>query len=183
MGANQLCTSRHVAEARSFGGGCAVSRRAIVIGAAATVLLALVAYAAFEAGIERGRTNASATVPAVKATGKRVLYWHDPMVPGAKFDKPGKSPFMDMELVPVYADDGPSTGGIVIDPRVQQNLGVRTAKAVAGSLSNAISAVGNVAYNERDVVVVQARSNGFVEKLYVRAALDPVRTGQALAER
>jgi Cu(I)/Ag(I) efflux system membrane fusion protein len=51
-----------------------------------------------------------------------------------------------------------------------------------GSLSTAISAVGNVAYNERDVVVVQARGNGFVEKLFVRAALDPVRKGQPLAE-
>src|SRR5258708_7800988 len=38
------------------------------------------------------------------ASGKRVLYWHDPMVPGQKFDKPGKSPFMDMQLVPVYED-------------------------------------------------------------------------------
>jgi Cu(I)/Ag(I) efflux system membrane fusion protein len=178
--------------------------RAFAIGGAVTVLLALVAYAAFEMGLERGRTNASGTVAALNgtpaapsatssspptkagdvnpSTGKRVLYWHDPMVPGQKFDKPGKSPFMDMELVPVYVDDAPNRGGVSIDPRLQQNLGVRTAKAVAGALSSAISAVGNVAYNERDVVLVQARSNGFVEKLYVRAALDPVRKGQALAE-
>jgi Cu(I)/Ag(I) efflux system membrane fusion protein len=178
--------------------------RALAIGGAATVVLALVAYAAFEAGIERGRTRASGIVdtaaaaraapsrpassPTLKAgdvdpsTGKRVLYWHDPMVPGPKFDKPGQSPFMDMQLVPVYADDSPDAGGVAIDPRLQQNLGVRTVKAVAGSLSSAISAVGNVAYNERDVVLVQARSNGFVEKLFVRAALDPVRKGQPLAE-
>ena len=38
------------------------------------------------------------------ATGKKILYYHDPMVPGNKFDKPAKSPFMDMMLVPVYAD-------------------------------------------------------------------------------
>ena len=31
---------------------------------------------------------------------RRVLYWYDPMRPEVKFDKPGKSPFMDMELVP-----------------------------------------------------------------------------------
>jgi membrane fusion protein, copper/silver efflux system len=181
-----------------------MSRHAFALGGAATVVLTLVAYAAFEAGVERGRTNASGTVAAVNATpavrsampsspptkagdvdpstDKRVLYWHDPMVPGAKFDKPGKSPFMDMDLVPVYADDATGRGGVAIDPRLQQNLGVRTAMAVAGSLSSAISAVGNVAFNERDVVLVQARSNGFVEKLYVRAALDPVRKGQALAE-
>ncbi len=45
-----------------------------------------------------------------------------------------------------------------------------------------VEAVGTVAYNERDVAVVQARSNGFVEKLFVRAPLDPVRKGQPLAE-
>jgi len=39
-----------------------------------------------------------------------------------------------------------------------------------------------VAYNERDVAVVQARANGFLERLYVRAPLDPVRKGQPLAE-
>jgi len=181
-----------------------MSRRAFAIGGAATVVLALVAYAAFEAGVERGRTQALGIVAASNATrsapsstanasppkagdvdpssGKRVLYWHDPMVPGSRFDKPGKSPFMDMELVPVYADDAPGGAGVTINPRLQQNLGVRTAKAVAGSLSSALSAVGNVAYNERDVVVVQARSNGFVEKLQVRAVLDPVRKGQALAQ-
>jgi Cu(I)/Ag(I) efflux system membrane fusion protein len=180
-----------------------MNRRAFFIGGAATVVLALVAYAAFEAGIHRGRTlspaivetaNATRAAPsgtagaaALKAgdvnpsTGKRVLYWHDPMVPGAKFDKPGKSPFMDMQLVAVYAD-APDAAGVSIDPRLQQNLGVRTAKAVAGSLSSAISAVGNVAYNERDVVLVQARSNAFVEKLFVRAALDRVRKGQPLAQ-
>ena len=44
-------------------------------------------------------------------TGERkVLYWHDPMVPGPRFDKPGKSPFMDMQLVPVYADEANDTG-------------------------------------------------------------------------
>ncbi len=36
---------------------------------------------------------------------RKVLYWYDPMVPQQKFDKPGKSPFMDMQLVPQYADD------------------------------------------------------------------------------
>lgn len=38
--------------------------------------------------------------------GRKVLYWYDPMAPGTRFDKPGKSPFMDMDLVPRYADEG-----------------------------------------------------------------------------
>jgi membrane fusion protein, copper/silver efflux system len=114
--------------------------------------------------------------------GKKVLYWHDPMVPGQKFDKPGKSPFMDMQLVPVYADGGSDESAVAISSRVQQNLGVRTAEVKQGALTSTAEAVGSVAYNERDVAVVQARSNGFLERLYVRAPLDPVRKGQPLAE-
>src|SRR5262249_17873311 len=106
----------------------------------------------------------------------------DPMVPGQKFDKPGKSPFMDMQLVPVYADAVADEGRVTISPRVQQNLGVRTAEVTKGTLTPVVEAVGNVAYNERDVALVQARTVGFIEKLYVRAPLDPVKKDEPLAE-
>src|SRR3954451_10249555 len=58
---------------------------------------------------------------------RKILYWRDPMVPSARFDKPGKSPFMDMELVPVYEGDE-SDRGVQIDPRVAQSLGIRTGR-------------------------------------------------------
>jgi len=119
-------------------------------------------------------------------TGKRVLYYHDPMVPGNKFDKPAKSPFMDMMLVPVYADsDGDSDKAgskVTVSPRVQQNLGVRTAAVTEGTLSPQVSAVGSIAFNERDQVIVQARATAYVERLLVRATLDRVAQGQVLAE-
>jgi len=89
---------------------------------------------------------------------------------------------MDMQLVPKYADEAAGEGAVVIDPRVAQNLGVRTAAATAGSVARRIEAVGSVAWNERAVYVVQARSGGFVEKLHARAPLDPVAKGQALVE-
>jgi Cu(I)/Ag(I) efflux system membrane fusion protein len=89
---------------------------------------------------------------------------------------------MDMELVPVYADENYDENSVSISARVQQNLGVRTATAQKGVLRAAVEVAGNAAYNERDVAVVQARSNGFVERLYVRAPLDAVRQGQPLAE-
>lgn len=38
------------------------------------------------------------------ASGKKVLYWEDPMVPGRHFSKSGQSPFMDMKLSPKYAE-------------------------------------------------------------------------------
>jgi Cu(I)/Ag(I) efflux system membrane fusion protein len=115
-------------------------------------------------------------------SGRKVLYWYDPMYPQSRFDKPGKSPFMDMQLVPKYADDGPAAGGVTIDPRVAQNLGVRTAAARAGALERKLEAVGTVAWNERGVVVLQSRTGGFVERLYARVPLDPVAKGAPLVE-
>ena len=116
-------------------------------------------------------------------TGKKILYYHDPMMPGQKFDKPAKSPFMDMMLVPVYAASDSDDGSqVTVSPRLQQNLGVRSAEVVLGRLSPQISAVGSIAWNERDQALVQARATGFVERLWVRAALDRVAKGQALAE-
>ena len=117
------------------------------------------------------------------ANGQQVLYYHDPMVPGKRFDAPAKSPFMDMMLVPVYtgAQAGDSSN-ITVSPRVEQNLGLRTAEVVQGSLRPQFAAIGSIAWNERDQSVIQARATGFIEKLYVRATLDPVRAGQPFAE-
>jgi Cu(I)/Ag(I) efflux system membrane fusion protein len=126
------------------------------------------------------RDNAS---PALRTPGERkVLYWHDPMVPGQRFDKPGKSPFMDMPLVPVYADEAGDSGKTGISPRMQQNLGIRTVEVTRGAIRADVSATGSVAYDEREVVIVQARNSGYVEQLLVRAPLDPVKKGQPLVD-
>ena len=120
--------------------------------------------------------------PGQKSPDRKILYWYDPMVPQQRFDKPGKSPFMDMDLVPKYADEESGAGGVTIDPRVAQNLGVRTADAAIGRVDRRVEAVGSVVWNERAMFVVQARSGGFVEKLHARAPLDPVEKGQPLVE-
>ncbi|MBI3731339.1 MAG: efflux RND transporter periplasmic adaptor subunit [Burkholderiales bacterium] len=159
----------------------------VLLATVATGLLAAAAYGLYQLGKHEGMQNSlsdkNAKLQDAGAT-KKVLYWHDPMVPAQKFDKPGKSPFMDMQLVPVYADSADSTNesSVSINPRIQQNLGIRTASVVSGKLNTVVQAVGTVAYNERDVAVLQARSNGFVEKLYTRTPLDMVRKGQPLAE-
>jgi membrane fusion protein, copper/silver efflux system len=168
--------------------------RTLAIGISALAIAAAGGYGLYWLGMSQGMQMGSGAPTASSgagpqhagdvdpATGKKVLYWHDPMVPAQKFDKPGKSPFMDMQLVPVYAGAEDDKGGVAISSRVQQNLGIRTAEVTRGTLEPRLEAVGNVAYNDRDVAVVQARANGFLEKLYVRAALDPVRRGEALAE-
>jgi len=128
----------------------------------------------------RSASHEAKPATSVAAPGKKVLYWHDPMVPGQRFDKPGKSPFMDMQLVPVYADDDSGAAGVKVSPQLAQNLGVRTAIVEKGSLGRSMDVVGTIAFDERAVNVVQARTAGFVEQLLVRAPLDPVRKGQPL---
>jgi Cu(I)/Ag(I) efflux system membrane fusion protein len=164
-----------------------MNRRLIISVVGGLVVLALTGAGAYRLGMRAGaHGTAPAAAPAADKTGRKVLYWHDPMVPGQKFDKPGKSPFMDMELVPVYAGEdageGRAEGGVAVSPGIQQKLGVRLAEVRKGTLASTLDAVGNVAFNERDLVLLQARSSGYVEKLFVRAPLDPVRKGQALLQ-
>jgi Cu(I)/Ag(I) efflux system membrane fusion protein len=105
------------------------------------------------------------------------------MVPGQKFDKPGKSPFMNMDLVPVYADDAPATaGGVTISARAMQNLGIRLAEVKESRMQMGFSATGAASVDERTLSAVQARVNGYVEKLHVRAQYDNVGRGQPLLD-
>lgn len=131
-----------------------------------------------------GRSSAShdaAAVPAVAASAgeRKVLYWQDPMVPGQKFDKPGKSPFMDMQLQPVYADEA-GESGVKVSAQVQQNLGIRTAVVTRADVSASFDAVGTVQFDERLNVAVQTRTAGYLERLAVRAPMERVARGQAL---
>ena len=147
-------------------------------------VLSAAGFGVYRLGLQRGAQQiATNNTTAAKPAEKKILYWHDPMSPSAKFDKPGKSPFMDMQLVPVYAEEGAeNTSGVSINPRMQQNLAIRLAEVTRGHVGAAINAVGSVAYNENELVLLQARSNGFIEKLYVRANLEAVRKGQPLAQ-
>ncbi len=109
------------------------------------------------------------------------LYWVAPMDPDYRRDGPGKSP-MGMDLVPVYAEDttGAGQGVVQIAPEVVNNLGVRTAAARYQALQSAIRTVGYVRYDEDRLIHIHPRVEGWIEKLYVKAAGDPVAAGQPL---
>lgn len=125
----------------------------------------------------------AAAAPA-QPSGKKILYWYDPMRPDEHFDKPGKSPFMDMLLLPKYAEEGGSANRNVvrIDPAVEQNLGMRNAVVKVGAPPDTLNVPGTVAWNQQLAVTVSARTNITLEKLYVRAPFTPVKSGQPLAE-
>lgn len=117
-------------------------------------------------------------------SGKTVKYWYDPMVPSQKFDKPGKSPFMDMQLEPKYAntESNGEDSGVTISSQTAQNLGIRLEKVSTKSFGESFSAIGRIEPDHRRFYAVQTRIPGFVERLSVRAVGDPVSKGQKIAE-
>jgi len=120
--------------------------------------------------------------PATADGARKVLYWRDPMKPEVKFDKPGKSPFMNMELEPVYADDATSGAQVKVSASTAQNFGVRIGKVERAKLDTQLSAVGMVAFDEELLEVVQARVDGYISRLHVKTTLAPVRRGQPLVD-
>jgi membrane fusion protein, copper/silver efflux system len=115
------------------------------------------------------------------AAGSKPLYWYDPMQPNQHFDEPGKSPFMDMPLVPKYADES-GDGGVRVSPNTVQNLGIRVGRVESVVLRSRLHAVGTVAFDERLLELVQARVDGYVTQLHVKAPFAHVARGQPLAE-
>jgi Cu(I)/Ag(I) efflux system membrane fusion protein len=68
-----------------------------------------------------------------------------------------------------------------IDPSLTQNLGVRLARVSRGICFE--SGRGRcLAFNERDVAVIQARTAGFVERVYAHAPGDVLKANAALAD-
>jgi Cu(I)/Ag(I) efflux system membrane fusion protein len=87
---------------------------------------------------------------------------------------------MDMQLVPVYADEA-TDSGVKVSAAVQQNLGIRTSVVRRADVASSFDAVGTVQFDERLGTAVQTRVAGYIERLNVRAAMERVRKGQALA--
>ena len=127
-----------------------------------------------------GQRAPDAPSSATPAAEKQALYWYDPMVPDQHFDKPGKSPFMEMQLVPKYADEAGSSG-VGIAPGVRQNLGIRTAEVRVGSLPGGLQVPGTLTWDLRREHVVSARVDAMVDRLHVKAPYEVVRAGQSLA--
>ncbi len=148
-------------------------------------ILAIVASGAIGFGVARLTERSSAPEATAQADAKgKPLYWYDPMAPSQHFAKPGKSPFMDMQLVPKYAGEegADQAPGVRIDPAAAQTLGLRIVAVRRGALGSALSATGTIDFNQRDVAVVQARAGGFVQRVYARAPGDVIAAGAPLAD-
>ena len=156
-------------------------KQMVLMGAAVVALVAVGAGAGYRFAMTRPVVMANKT-PVAEAPGQSVLYWYDPMKPDQHFDKPGKSPFMDMELVPMYGGGNPVDSGVSIDSRLTQNTGVRLATVEKGQMGRGLEVVGILAFNDRLVTVIQARTGGLVERVYARAPNDVIPAGAPLAD-
>lgn len=110
------------------------------------------------------------------------LYWVAPMDPNYRRDKPGKSP-MGMDLIPVYDEPAKAEelpGTVMISPAVQNNLGVRSAKATTVTLEPKIDTVGLIGYNGDSLLQVNSRVEGWVENLQISSSGEFVRKGGKL---
>jgi len=119
-------------------------------------------------------------------SGRKVLYWYDTMMPEKQFDTAGKSPFMDMDLVPKYADeiDGDNNVAagekpiISINSENMQKMGVRTEKVSKTAFGQTIRATGVIMENERTRQEVFSQVEGRVTSLKVSAVGDAVKKGE-----
>lgn len=136
----------------------------------------LIALAAGTAGYLLAGGNGVRTS---QESGRKILYWYDPMLPDERYPGPGKSS-MGMELIPKYADEGEGEG-VRVSSAMAQNLGIRVVRAEIRDIASSVPAVGRVELDERLIAEVQTLTPGFVESLAVRAEGEPVGRGRQIA--
>ena len=131
----------------------------------------------------RAPSPAAAAAPPVaeKSAPPKPLYWYDPMRPDQHFSKPGKSPFMDMELVPKYPEPVGGSVGQSEGAGTRQGLGIRTVEVTHAALAGGVRAPATLGWNLRDEVVVSSRAEGTVARLAVKAPFERIQRGQVLA--
>jgi membrane fusion protein, copper/silver efflux system len=147
----------------------------------AVVLIALAAaggYAYF-----RWYTNAGGSA----STGRKALYWVDPMHPWYKSDRPGIAPDCNMKLVPVYAGDekkyerrNEAPGTVHLAEDKQRLMGVGLAMAEYQTVAETIRAAARVTMDETRIAKVNARLEGWIDQVFVDFTGKYVKKGDPL---
>lgn len=144
-----------------------------------------VALVAGGSGYWLGHQGRPANESGSTQSGRKILYWYDPMVPTEHYDSADSLSSMGMKTIPKYAEEasaGDALPGVSVDPAARQNLGMRVVAAEMGSLPSALMVTGTIDFNQRDVAIVQARSGGFVTRVYARAPGDVIGAGAPIAD-
>jgi Cu(I)/Ag(I) efflux system membrane fusion protein len=151
----------------------------------AAAALALAAAAGVGIVLKSAARPAGQT-PAADAAGARQL-WHCGMHPQVIQDHPGDCPICHMALTPFSVGHTARAAGsagpdVHVDPRVVQNMGVRTAEVTKGTLTKTVRTVGLISLPEPGLHDVSLKVAGWVEKLYADQEGAHVRKGDPLFE-
>ncbi len=140
------------------------------------------------AGLLTSRPSSPASLlPTTDSSGRKILYYQDPMHPWYKSNQPGIAPDCGMKLVAVYADEQQTAalgtlppGAVQISPARQQLMGVTTAMAEYRPIEKTIRTVGQVAIDETRLSNVHVKVNGWIQKVFVDYTWQPVEKGEPL---
>jgi membrane fusion protein, copper/silver efflux system len=151
------------------------------------MLVVCVAAASFLAG---GWWSRKGGTPGVPSGGRRILYYHDPMHPAYRSDKPGIAPDCGMQLEPVYADDGTGAsraegvsappGSIQVGAEQQQLIGVRVEAVAQAPIEHHVRILGRVAASDSRIYKVNAPADGLVENISDATVGSLVKQGETL---
>jgi membrane fusion protein, copper/silver efflux system len=151
-------------------------------------LIVLVGAVCFLAGTTYRRQNPSAHV---SASGRRILYYRDPMHPAYKSDKPGIAPDCGMRLEPVYAEPaqaGADEAGVALPPGTvhisedkQQLMGIRVEPAESSASRNTLRVLGRVAADETRIYRMNAATEGWIREALPNTVGTLVKKDQKLA--
>jgi len=157
------------------------NKRLLIISGVIIALLSFVAGGLFQKIRSTGGNAPS---------GRKILYYIDPMHPSYKSDKPGIAPDCGMKLEPVYADGagvssttetGAAPGTVKISTDRQQLIGVKVATVEKRPVSQTLRMLGRVAVDETRVYRVNAAVNGWITKTSPQATGGLVRKDEVLA--
>jgi RND family efflux transporter MFP subunit len=122
---------------------------------------------------------------------RKLLFYRHPMNPGVTSPVPSKDE-MGMDYVPVYEDEARASGSggnlpegyatVQVGMERVRLAGIQSAPAVRETISHPVRAVGIVVPDETRVRRVQAKIEGWIEKLHTNFTGQLVTKGQPLLE-
>jgi RND family efflux transporter MFP subunit len=139
-------------------------------------------------GVAAGAKSAPAGQPSGGA--RKILFYRNPMNPNVTSQSPAKDQ-MGMDFVPVYEDETRGGGGanlpegyatVQVGVERVRLAGIQSAPATRETISHPVRAAGVVVPDERRVRRVQAKIDGWIEKLHTNVTGQLVAKGEPLLE-
>jgi RND family efflux transporter MFP subunit len=147
-------------------------------------IVPLLMAASFGLGRWRERPVTASPAPA----GPVILYYHDPMHPEYRSDRPGRAPDCGMDLVPVYAKPGEQPAApkeheprsLHVAAGKQQLIGVQFGTAEESAGPAAFRTYGRIVPDEARVYRLVPKVDGWVRRIFPAATGELVKKGQPL---